>query len=559
MILRHFRTYCCLLLVAFLGAGLCIKASAQSDRNFASSTEGMVATGSTYATSAGVEILEAGGNAVDAAAAACLVLMVTDPANASLGGRAQVIVRLSDGRVITIDGATEAPAVIPPIAEGDERRSGFQVAPVPGALAALEQMVSKYGKLRFGQVLEPAIRYAKQGFKVPERLASTWERRVEVLSSDEGARKNFLKEDGSSYASGEIFRQPNLAKLLEEIATEGIDVLYRGRISGLIERDMKAHGGFVRKTDLDAYRATPGKVVITTYRGYDVVSAGGRAWGNTLAELLNILENFKIGPEGPDEREIEIFARTIAQAMDDRPQVIGTLEPKTDGFSLDLISTKEFARKRADEIRKKLETAHKGSEKRERRGEKDDDDPADTSHLSVMDKQGNAVSLTTSIGPSFGARVATPELGFMYAHSYRMRSSPEPKARDLTEMTPTIVFKDGRALLVVGAAGSERIPTAVMQVISNYLDRGWPLTRSVSAPRLFCRDDQLRLHSDFPESLFGAMKGRGFEIERVARDASRHNGLVHAVSYDPKLKIFYGAADEGDSGSAAGPSGRLIK
>jgi gamma-glutamyltranspeptidase/glutathione hydrolase len=152
--------------------------------------------------------------------------------------------------------------------------------------------------------------------------------------------------------------------------------------------------------------------------------------------------------------------------------------------------------------------------------------------------------------------VATPELGFLYAHSYRMRSDPRARARDLTEMTPAIVFKQGQPLLALGGAGSERIPSAILQVLSNVLDRGWTLEQAMRAPRIFCVAQKLRLHEGFAPALIEALRARGFEIELVPPDAARHQGLVHAVQYDPIAKTYFGAADQGDSGSAAAPAVR---
>jgi gamma-glutamyltranspeptidase/glutathione hydrolase len=318
-------------------------------------------------------------------------------------------------------------------------------------------------------------------------------------------------------------------------------------------RDVAAHGGFWRKEDLLNYRAQPGVVVRSVYRGYQVVSAGGRAWGNTLSEMLNILSHFKLSQGEPTADEIELLARVIAQALADRPQELGTLKPKPDGYPLRLLSSPAFAAERAELIRQRLRSGSSNAPPGPPEGGTTN---TDTTHLSVMDAAGNAVSLTTSIGPSFGARVATPELGFLYAHSYRMRSAPQPRERDLTEMTPTIVFKDGQPLLAVGAAGSERIPSAILQIISNALDRRWTLERAMLAPRIFCVEQKLRLHPGFASAAIEALRDRGFEIEIVPPDAARHQGLAHAVQYDPLTKTYSGAADPGDSGSAAAPAAR---
>ena len=462
------------LLVAWLIAFV-INLQAQPTEKFAQSRTGMVATGSTYATQAGVQMLEAGGNAVDAAAAAWFALIVTDPANTSLGGRAQILLRLSSGKVMAIDGATESPARVKPLSDAKDNRAGYAIVPVPGGLAAVGEMVRKYGRLTLADVMKPAILLAESGFAVPPRLAATWQQTRAALAKHPGAAKNFLKPDGSTWQAGEAFRQPNLARVLRQIATEGVAVFYRGAIAEAMVRDIASNGGFVQKQDLQNYRAQPGVVVRTDYRGFKIASAGGRAWGNTLAEMLNILTHFTLGQTEPTTDEIELLARVIAQAMEDRPQEIGTLKPKQNGYSLPKLSSPAFAAQRAELIRRKLLPGKQPVAPNE-------EETHDTTHLSVLDAAGNAVSLTTSIGPSFGARVATPELGFLYAHSYKMRSDPTPNTRDLTEMTPTIVVRQNQPLLALGGAGSERIPTAILQVLSNVLDRGWSLEQAMRAP-----------------------------------------------------------------------------
>ena len=537
-----------------LSVACAIGINAQPAEKFAQSKTGMAATGSTYATRAAVSALEAGGNAIDAAAAAWFALIVTDPANTSLGGRAQILLRLANGKIVAIDGATESPATVKPLRDADDLRAGYGVVPVPGGLAAIAEMTRKYGRLSLAAVLKPAIELAESGFVIPPRLAASWQQTRATLARNPGAAQNFLKPDGSAWQAGEVFRQPRLAKTLRAIAANGTAVFYRGKIAAAMARDIATQGGFVQQQDLRQYRAQPGVVVKSAYRGDQVVSAGGRAWGNTLSEMLNILTHFTIGRTAPEANEIEIIARVIAQAMDDRPQEISTLKPKPNGYPLPLISSPQFAAERAEMIRRKLSPANHFTppatppDRRENH---------DTTHLAVIDAAGNAVSLTTSIGPAFGARVATPELGFLYAHSYKMRSDPTPRTRDLTEMTPTIVFRQNQPLLAVGGAGSERIPTAILQVLINVLDRGWSLEQAMRAPRIFCLNNKLRLHEGFSPELIAALRSRGFAIEMVAANAARHHGLVHAVQFEPKTKTWFGAADTGDSGCAAAPSKTL--
>lgn len=533
-----------------------VSGSEETNQRFATGRRGMVSTGSSEATAAAIKMLETGGNAIDAAAAAHAALMVTDPANTSVGGRAQILLRLRDGRVVALDGATETPAGATRLKEKEDRR-GFAVAPVPGNLAVLAHMVQRYGMKRLDEVLAPAIELAEKGFKVGPRLAASWARTRDALAADPGAAQHFLKSDGSSYKAGETFRQPLLAAVLRQVAKAGTSAFYQGSIADVISKDHERLGGFVRKSDLAAYRVRPGVVVRADYRGYQVVSGGGRAWGNTMAQMLNLLEHFSVNSNEPTARQLEILALTISQALEDRPQEIGTLKPKENGYSLATISSPRFAKERAAMIKKRLAAASSFPPvEGKTAGDGDQPEERDTTHLSVMDLYGNTVSLTTSIGPSFGARVASPELGFLYAHSYRMRSDPTPLSRDQTEMTPTIVFRHGQARLVIGAAGSERIPSAILQVISNVIDRGHPLERAITAPRIFSLKRRLRMQPGFSPQFTQFLAGRGFEIETLSPDYSQHLGLVHAVAFNPTTRSFVGAVDPGSDGSAGGPSSR---
>lgn len=519
---------------------------------FARGRHGMVAASTPYAVAAGARMLEQGGNAADAAAAACFALMVTDPAMTSLGGRTQLVIYLADGAVAAIDGATESPAGVPPLAGKDDDRRGYQVVPAPGNPAALEMLVSKYGRLKLAQVMQPAIELAENGFAVTPAIAEIFSAEREKLARNLGAAANFLKPEGSTYAAGEIFKQPRLARTLKEIARRGPAALYRGALGKAMVRDVTANGGYVHESDLRAYQPLPGVVHRANYRGYEVLTAGRRAWGGTLVEMLHILNHFKIARGEPTALELEIIARTIAQAIADRPQQVGTLTSKPVGYTLEEMATPEFGRKRAGLVRKQLSQPAATSPAQS--NPEPIRDGHETTHLSVIDAEGNAVALTTSIGPRFGDGLATLDLGFLYAHSYRMDGEPTPRLRDETEQTPTIVLKNGRAVLALGGAGSARIPGAVLQVISNVVDRGWPLERAVAAPRLHCQGVNVRIHEGIAPAILAALRAAGLKLE-VVKQAShaRHVGIVHAVAFDPASGEFTGAADPAYDGAAAGP------
>jgi gamma-glutamyltranspeptidase/glutathione hydrolase len=262
--------------------------------------------------------------------------------------------------------------------------------------------------------------------------------------------------------------------------------------------------------------------------------------------MLRGLDPFTLGGGEPTAQEVELMARVIAESFADRPSILEPI-PAT-GPRLNVGEADEYARKRVERIREKLE---KPSQELQESPTKEA--VSETTHLSVMDAEGNAVALTTSIGPVFGDGVASEELGFLYAHSYRLDTRPLPHQRDYTEMTPTIVLRHGRPVMVVGAAGGVRIPGAILQVLSNVIDRGYSLEEAVAAPRVFCRRNELQLHEDFPLAVLEWLRGRGFKMEIIARDGERHLGRVHAIRYDPESGEFVGVAEPAYDGTAAGP------
>lgn len=536
-----------MLLAAVLVALLGCAGTAPEYSKTARSPNGMVAASTPYATAAGVSMLEKSGNAVDAAVAALFALTVTDPPMTSLGGRCQMIIALADGRIVGIGGATQAPSRLDPPGEQDKPRGRYQVVPVPGVPAAAAEAVIQYGRLSLAEVLEPAIRLAEDGFAVTPRIGEIWEQQWPRLALDEGARENYLRPGGAPYRAGQIYRNRRLAALLRRIADGGPDIFYRGPVAEVIAADVRSQGGFLERRDLENYRVEPGRIVRAGYRGLQIVTLGKRTWGHTLIEMLNMLGHFKLSSGPPEPREVELLARIIGQAVEDRPQRLGTLEPKPAGLPLSLLASTAFAQERAGMIRAQLGRPLPAQPAVAGGGD------VETTHLSVMDAEGNAVSLTTSIGPRFGTRVATPVLGFLYAYSYNMRSLGLAGLRARTEMTPTVVLQDGRPVLAVGAAGSERIPAAILQVISNIVDREYTLRDAVAAPRIFAVGNTVRLHNEFPEAVTTHLENLGYELDLRGRNITRHLGIVHAVQYDPKDGHYSGAADPVYDGAAAGP------
>ncbi len=506
----------------------------------------MVASSTPGATSAAVEMLESGGNAVDAAVAAAFAQMVTDPPMTSLAGRCAMLIRLQSGEVAAIDGATQAPAVIPRFPRHRAPRNGYQAVPVPGNPAALAQAVEQYGRLSLRQVLAPAIALSAGGFTLTRRVGRFLRNHAHRLAANPGAAQSYLQPDGSAYAAGDLFRQPHLAGVLERLAGSGPGEFYHGSIAAAITADVLGQGGYLQPSDLAAYRPRLREIVRASYRGYEVLTMGRKTGGFTLAEMLNILSHFSIAPGEPSAEQIEVLIRTIAQAMADRADYPVRHEQVAGAPPDPAVSPLSLARERAAGIQDQLG-------KPVPRAPAAPASAGDTTHVSVLDCEGNAVALTTSIGPYFGARVATLELGFLYAHSYNMTHRAVAGRRSGSAMAPAIVVRDGQPLLAIGAAGNTQIPAAVFQVVSNVLDRGLSLEEAIAAPRLFAIGSEVTLQEDYQPALAERFEDLGFTVEVRRRTLYQHLGIIHAVQYDPARQEFIGVADPIYDGTAAGP------
>jgi gamma-glutamyltranspeptidase / glutathione hydrolase len=496
----------------------------------AQGTSFMVSAPTVEAMEAGRAVLERGGNAVDAAAAAAFALMVTDPAMASLGGRAQILIRLAEGSFVGIDGATQAPLRVD---EPARLGHGYRTVPIPGAPAALETMLREHGTLPLDEVLEPAIRLAEEGFPLKEDLHDQFRRYGETMRGYDGTRAHFFKPDGSPYSRGEILRQPALARTLKILARDGTGALYRGELADAFVADMERHGGLVRRDDLAQYRPREGEIVEGAYRGRRIVARGGNCDGASVVQMLQILEHFDLAAYPADDPE---YIHILAQAL-----YLGNV----DEYVPDWIQVSPaHAARRAMEIdlSRALPTPVRGGDMPE----------GDTNHLSVVDAEGNAVALTQSIGPNFGSKVASPELGFFYAYSYDMNDEPVPFQREKTSQSPTMLLDGDRPFLVLGSAGSSRIPGSIVRTVVNVVDRGMSLGGALEARRWFIANDELRIEAHgLPERVRRSLERLGYTLGAY-EGLDPYFASVHAVMVDSATGVLYGAADPRDHGGAGG-------
>ena len=518
-------------------------------QRLAASRDGMVATAHHCATAAGVEMLGAGGNAFDAAVAAAFALGVCEPVASGLGGQTMMLVHdAAAGRTFALDGSSRAPNRATADSFTDlraERRRGYRAATVPSTPAVLDYVRATYGTLPLADVLQPALRLATEGYEVSLLQHALARREAKFLQAGTAA-PIFLREGKRPYRAGEIFRQPALGATLQRLAEHGMADFYQGGIAAAIEADMEQHDGFLRRDDLAQIPMPIERRPLTgRFFGHRIFTMPPPGAGSALVEMMNIHQHLPERRRGLDTRDgAVLLAETIRRAFIDRAD-----RPFDPNF-YSQVTEKRMLR---DDYARELATAI-GKRYLLGRGE--------TTHLSVMDRAGNAVALTQSIENVYGSCAATPELGFLYnnymsafeytdiSHPYYMR----PNAAPWASVAPTIVFRGRRPWLVIGSPGSERIAPAILQVLIRLLYGAEPLA-AVAAPRLFCSLsgrvslEASRMRDDLPP----ALERRGFTVD-VREPFSFYLGCVQLVMRDRKELI--GVADPRRDGAAGGPPRR---
>jgi gamma-glutamyltranspeptidase/glutathione hydrolase len=507
----------------------------------ARATTGMVVSGSAIASRVGASILEKGGNAVDAAVATAFALSVVEPTMSGIGGRTQLLIRARDGSFHGIDGGTSVPASYPSGAapEGDDAH-GYKTIGVPGTPAALAQALEQHGTISLAQALQPAIELARDGFILAEAEAERIAGEAGRMAAS--TRSFFLKPDGSPYVAGDRFIQADLARTLQTIATDGVRAFYSGRIAELMSRDVKANGGFLEVSDLRDYAADEAKVVHGSYRGYDLHGTYLPASGVTTIETLQILENFDLAAIAGTPAWAGLLTQALLIAFEDRVTDFGTDEAKAAR-----LMSKDHARQRAAQIRQ--------SSPRSMPPARQDDGAEHTTHLSVADRFGGAVALTQSVGPMMGSRVASPQLGFLYAATMGYLGDVRPGDRPFSSLSPMIVTQGGELRYVVGAAGARRIIPALVALLSRAIDQRLAFDQAMAAPRLHALPARIDLEKRAPSAWTAgdsaALVGLGFTV-RMRGDAP-YFARVHGIAYDPRQRAFIGVADPRWQGAAAAP------
>ena len=526
---------------------------------------GMVVAQESRAARIGVEILDRGGNAVDAAVAVGFAMAVTYPRAGNIGGGGFMVIHLAKGVDTAIDYRETAPAAATPTmfldAQGNadpkkSRDSGLAVG-VPGTVAGLAMAEQKYGSGRFtlADLIAPATRLAQQGFPVEDDLADSLPQSRERLARWPSTMSILFNGDQPLH-EGDRLIQPDLADTLRGIAKDGPDAFYKGSVAADIVRAVKGAGGIMTADDFANYRAVERPVVRGTYRGYDIVSMPPPSSGGVhLIEMLNILEGYDLAKMPREEAlhdEVEVMKRAYA----DRAVYMG--DPETVKMPIAGLISKSYAASLRASIGPRATPAadiHAGKPP--------DVEGKNTTHFSVIDRDGNAVSNTYTLNFNYGLGLIADGTGVMLnnelddftakpgtANAYGLvgfaANLPGPGKKPLSSMTPTIVLKDGKPVLITGTPGGSRIITTVLQVIVNAIDFGMPIDKAVQAPRLHnqWQPDEVTVEPGFPADMIAALKARGHTVvPSLARTS--------ANSIEVTPRGYVGAADSRSRGALA--------
>jgi gamma-glutamyltranspeptidase / glutathione hydrolase len=532
---------------------------------------GIVGSTEAHASAAGLEVLRAGGNAVDAAVAVGFALAVTHPVAGNLGGGGFMVIRLADGRATTIDYREMAPAKATRDMFLDEKgdavaersRMGPLAAGVPGAVAGLLHVHKQFGRLTLAKVIAPAIALARDGFDVSWEMAKSFEAASGKLSKFPASVAAFFGADGVPPAEGERLVQPDLAKTLTLISLGGADAFYRGPIAELIAGEMERSGGLITRSDLAAYVPKERAPVTGTFRGYEIVSMPPPSSGGVaLVELLNIVEGFPLATYGQNaSRTIHLMVEAERRVYADRSEWLG--DPEFFSVPLPGLLSKAYATSLRDGISETRATPSSSI----KAGHPRQYEHSDTTHYSVVDADGNAVSTTTTLNGDYGNGQVVAGAGFLLNNEMDDFSakpgSPNmfgllggeanaiaPGKRMLSSMTPTIVAKEGRTVLVLGSPGGGRIITTVLQVLLNVLEFGMDVQEAVDAPRFHHQwypDSVMIEKQGFPADVVNALAALGHRVDVVS-----DMGDVHVIQIDPGSGLRLGASDPRSDGVTLG-------
>ena len=531
---------------------------------------GMVVSANQIASRVGMDVLKAGGNAVDAAIATGLALAVVHPTAGNIGGGGFMVIRFADGRTTAIDFREKAPLrahaemwVDPATGEysSDRHHNSHLAVGVPGTVAGFDHAHQRYGSTSWDRLVAPAVALARDGVKLSPGLARSLRSAVTARSMQRyPASVAAFSKSGVPYEADELWRQPDLARTLDRIRTERRDGFYRGETARLIAEEMQRGGGIIDTVDLALYQARERAPLRGTYRGYDIISMPPPSSGGVaMIEMLNILEGFDLRAMGHNSAAyVHHLAEAMRYAYRDRARFLA--DPDFVEVPVDKLISKPYAA----QLRAQINPARAAVSA-----------PADvnvgtesdqTTHYSVVDRNGNAVSVTYTLEAGYGSKIVVPGAGFLLNNEmgdFNARpgltteggligTNPNlarPEQRMLSSMTPTIIARDGKLVAVVGSPGGRTIINTVLQMVLNIVDHGMDIQRAVDARRLHHQwlPDRLSIEDEgVDEPTAAKLRAMGHDVRVAGRQ-----GSVHAIMIDPKTGQRLGAPDRRDSDAGA--------
>jgi gamma-glutamyltranspeptidase/glutathione hydrolase len=535
------------------------------------------------ASRAGVEMLQGGGNAVDAAVATGFALAVVHPQAGNLGGGGFMLLRKADGKVHFIDFREKAPAVadenmfldaqgnVIPKSSAGSSVVGYKAIGVPGTVAGFIYAEKQYGKLSIEKVMAPAIKLARDGFALAYEDAQDL-KDDKYLAQFPESKRIFLR-DGNYYQPGDVFKQPELARTLERLAKDP-DTFYHGAMARELATEIQKGGGLITAKDLARYEVKERVPIRGNYRGYEIISAPPPSSGGVaLVEILNILEGFDLTKYGSGSGEdIHLEAEAFRRAFYDRADFMG--DPDFAKVPVAQLIDKKYAAAWRDSIDASHASASKDL-KRPSFGELERQarlhpaavhESENTTHFSVVDVEGNAVALTTTLNDSFGSRVTAKGLGFLLndeMDDFASKSSVPNAAgliqgpanavgsgkRPLSSMMPTMVLKDGKLLLVLGSPGGAKIITTVANVLIGVVDFGLDIQEAVNAPRFHHQwlPDEILVEDRLSPDTMNILRSMGHQLT-----VKHFWGDGECIMIDPKTGERLGASDGRNNGKAVG-------
>ncbi len=530
------------------------------------SQNGIVVSAEKYATLAGVEVLKEGGNAVDAAVTVGFTLAVTFPRAGNIGGGGFMLVHLNEGnKTVAIDYREKAPKAATKDmfldnygnVDNDKARNSILSVGVPGTVAGLILALENYGTIPLERALKPAIQLAKNGFPVTKELRNSLIQFENRLLESKESKKVFFSNNGQPPAVGKTLKQKDLAWVLKQISKKGNDGFYKGKVAKKITKFMKKDGGIITKEDLKSYKPVIRKPVSGTYRGYEIYSMPPPSSGGVhLVQILNILEYYNLAEYKQNSpQSIHIMAEAMKLAYADRSKYLG--DPDFADIPVEELTSKSYAKSLQNKISKNkaaLSTEVKPGNPYESH---------DTTHYSVMDKYGNAVSNTYTLNFPYGTGISVPGTGILlnnemddfsakpgtpnaYGLIGNEYNSIEPEKRMLSSMSPTIVIKDGKPFLVTGSPGGSRIITTVLQILTNTIDYNMDIAGATVSPRFHNQwlPDKLFVEPGITPDTKGKLNNMGHTVEETKSLGSAHS-ITKIGNY------YYGFSDPRRAGSSA--------